>query len=121
MSNVSYQLAVREGRKVLWLDDDIRPMGIHLQTGSGGGKSSLLGKGIFFQDFHRGNPVCVIDAVGQTINYFLNKIGRRHPSEQSQLWPRIRYVDISGIGDHVVPMPLYYRLNTTDTHYAISQ
>lgn len=116
-----YRLEVADSARTLMLPDVIRPRGIHVQAGSGGGKSNLMGKLLAFQDMHRGNPTVVIDPVGQTINYFLNKVGRRHPKEQEQLWPRITYVNTAATGTHVVPWPLYYRLSPTDTHYDVSQ
>jgi hypothetical protein len=107
-----YQLAIRkeELSETALISDDARRSGIHLMAGSGHGKSRFLGRVLAFSDCYRGVPMVILDPVGETINQLLDKISRRDPDEQRQLWPRIRYVDMSGQGAYVTPFPLYYRL-----------
>lgn len=97
------------------LADDARRMPIFMAAGSGSGKSRLLGRLLAWRDFTRGLPVVVLDPHGMTIENLLDKLSRLPltvPVElRAQLWQRIRYVDMSGQSGHVVPFPLYYRLD----------
>ena len=107
-------------RKLLWLPDDARTMGIHIQAGKGSGKSRLMGRLIAWFDFIRGVPLVIFDPHGPTIDNFLDKITRMPRGIQERLWPRVLYVDMSGHSGQVIPFPLYYRLDT-ESLYEISQ
>lgn len=75
---------------------------------TGGGKSRLLRFRIF-QDMHRHIPTIVLDPTGGAISQFMDKVYRRSYGEQAQLWPRVRYVDMSGEDDYIIPFPLLVR------------
>ena len=105
---------------LLWLPDDARSMGIHVQAGKGSGKSRLMGRLIAWLDFIRGVPLVIFDPHGPTIDNFLDKVTRMPREIQERLWPRILYLDMSGRSGHVIPFPLYYRLGT-ESLYDISQ
>jgi hypothetical protein len=107
-------------KRLLWLLDDARSMGIHLQAGKGSGKSRLMGRVIAWLDFLRGVPTILFDPVGTSIDNFLDKMARLPRELQERLWPRVRYVDMSGQYGHVCPFPLYYRLGD-ESLYEISQ
>jgi hypothetical protein len=106
--------------KLLWLPDDARSMGIHIQAGKGSGKSRLMGRLIAWLDFIRGVPLVIFDPHGPTIDNFLDKLTRLPRELQERLWPRVLYVDMSGSSGYVVPFPLYYRLGN-ESLYDISQ
>lgn len=107
-------------RRLLWLPDNVRAMGIHLMAGKGSGKSRLMGRVIGWQDFVRGTPLVVFDPVGSTIDNLLDKLTRLPREYQERLWKRILYVDMAGSGPRVVPFPLYYRLGS-ESLYSIAQ
>jgi|GEM_PF-2316582 len=117
--------------KLLWVPDDARSSGVHISAGRGSGKSRMLGRLIAWEDFFRGFPVVLFDSVGGAIDNFLDKITLLPREYQQRLWPRVMYVDLSGVGaragtdagargKRVVPLPLYYRLGD-EPLYAISQ
>jgi hypothetical protein len=101
------------------LPDAYRTHGIHLVGGRETGKSWFMGRTLAYQDVSRGIPTVIIDPVGKVINYLLDKIGHQQRGLQEHLWPRIRYVDMSGREGAVIPYPLYYRL-ADETLYAIA-
>ena len=92
-------------RKLLWVSDRARRMGIHLVAGKGSGKSRMMGRIIAWLDFIKGIPQLVLDPVGGTIDNFLDKMLRLPQVVQEELWPRVTYVDMSGRGGRVIPMP----------------
>jgi hypothetical protein len=98
------------------LSHSARSMGIYLLAGRGSGKSRIQGRVIAWQDYIAGIPQVIIDPLGATIDNFLDKVLRflRYvpKSQHAQFWQRIRYVDMSGNADAVVPFPLYYRMGT---------
>src|SRR5215216_1665618 len=106
--------------KLLWLPDDARSMGIHIQAGKGSGKSRLMGRLIAWLDFVRGVPLVILDPHGPTIDNFLDKLTRMPRELQERLWQRVLYVDMSGQSGQVIPFPLYYRLGN-ESLYDISQ
>lgn len=107
-------------RNLLWINDQARSMGIHIQAGKGSGKSRLMGRIIAWLDFIRGVPHVIFDPHGTTIDNFLDRIVRQPKDIQEKLWPRILYVDMSGKSDSVIPFPLYYKLGG-ESLYEISQ
>jgi len=107
-------------RLFLWLADDVRDRGIRISAGKGTGKSRLIGRIIAWLDFIRGFPFVLFDPHGQSIDNFLDKITRMPREIQERLWPRVRYVDMSGKYNRVIPFPLYYRLGE-ESLYEISQ
>jgi hypothetical protein len=107
-------------QRLLWLPDHSRNMGIHLLAGRGSGKSRLMGRVIGWQDFIRGVPLIILDPAGPTIDNLLDKLTRLPATTQTQLWPRIVYVDMSGQGERIVPFPLLYRLGN-ESSFAVSQ
>lgn len=97
-------------RPTLAIPDEHRLRGISIHAGSGSGKSAMLGKSVSVQDFLRGLPQVILDPHGPLIDNFLLTIARLPSAVQRLLWPRVRYVDLSGKGDHVTAFPLLYRL-----------
>jgi len=106
--------------ELFWLPDSARNMGIHLMAGRGSGKSRLMGRVIGWQDFIRGFPLVIFDPVGSTIDNLLDKLLYFPKAIQEQLWKRIIYVDMSGKGERVVPLPLYYKFGD-ETDYEVAQ
>ena len=102
--------------QLLWLPDDARSMGIHIQAGKGSGKSRLMGRLIAWQDFIRGVPLIIFDPHGPTIDNFLDKLTLMPPKIQERLWPRVLYVDMSGRFGRVIPFPLYYRIGNENLY-----
>jgi hypothetical protein len=115
-STVSYEML----RRLFWLSDLIRALGIHLVAGKGSGKSRLLGRVIAWLDFMRETPLVILDPVGQTIDNFLDRLTRSPRKDREQLYQRVIYVDMGGCGGTAVGWPLYYRLGN-ESLYAISQ
>ncbi len=106
--------------KMIWVSDQARSMGIHLQAGKGSGKSRLMGRIIGFFDFIRGFPVVIFDPHGSTIDNFLDKLSSLPLGAQERLKRRVLYVDMSGKSGNVIPFPLYYRMGS-ESLYEISQ
>lgn len=100
-THVTQQLVIR---------DAARPRGVGIHAGSGSGKSAMLGKSLCLQDFLRGLPQVVFDPHGPLIDNFLLSVDALPPEAQRVLWPRVRYVDLSGKGERVTTFPLLYRL-----------
>jgi hypothetical protein len=115
-TTISHQMA----RRLLFLPDHARNMGIHLMGGKGSGKSRLMGRLIAWHDFLRGVPLVIIDPYGATIDNFLDKLTRLPAAHQQHLWSRVIYVDMSGGSGSVIPFPLYYRLGD-ESLYQMSQ
>lgn len=105
---------------VLRLPDTARSMGIYVLGGKGSGKSRLLGRVMAVQDCLRGVSQVVWDAAGSLIDNFLDKINRLPPAKQQAVWPRVRYVEMSGHFGRIVPWPLYTR-DPRDTLYTCAQ
>jgi len=110
MRSLNPSFSKKLGKKLLWLTDDERDKGIHIVAGKGSGKSRMLGRVISWFDFIRGNSVSIWDPHGPTIDNFFDKVTRMPKEIQERLWPRVRYIDMSGKSGNVVPFPLYYRL-----------
>ena len=115
-TKISYQ----RYKKLVWISDDARSMGIHVMAGKGSGKSRLMGRLIGWLDFIRGVPQVIFDPHGPTIDNFLDKIIRMPPEIQKKLWPRVLYIDMSGKEGSVIPFPLFYRFGQ-ESLYEISQ
>ena len=92
------------------LSDRARSMGVYLLAGKGSGKSRLMGRIIAFQDLVKGIPQVILEPNGPTIDNLLDKVLRLSPDLQARLWPRIRYVEMSGQRGQVTGWPLYYGL-----------
>lgn len=107
-------------KKLVWISDSARSMGIHLMAGKGSGKSRLMGRIIGWLDFIRGIPQVIFDPHGPTIDNFLDKMIRMPPKIQKRLWPRVLYVDMSGKAGRVIPFPLFYRFGQ-ESLYEVSQ
>lgn len=93
----------------LIIPDADRLRGIAIHAGSGSGKSAMLGKSLCLQDFLRGLPQVVFDPHGPLIDNFLLSIACLPKGVRRVLWPRVKYVDLSGKGTYVTPFPLLYR------------
>lgn len=117
---LNMQVAWRRFKKLVWISDEARSMGIHVMAGKGTGKSRLMGRLIGWLDFMRGVPQVIFDPHGPTIDNFLDKLVRMPPEIQRRLWPRVLYVDMSGKDGQVIPFPLFYRFGKEST-YEISQ
>lgn len=121
----SYRLALteQERKRSVSVTDDARTMGIHICAGRGSGKSRFMGRLLTYQDFVRGVPLVILDPGGPTIRNFLDKLiceGDRVGAAMKPFLRRVRYVDMAGTGDTVVPWPLYYRLYPGESLYRIA-
>lgn len=85
-----------------------RGRGIAIHAGKGSGKSALLGKSQCVQDFLRGVPQVVLDPHGPLVDNFLLAIAFMPRALRLELWPRVRYLDLSGT--QVATFPLLKRL-----------
>ena len=94
---------------------------LHLTGEAGSGKSRFLGRVLGWLLFLRGRPQVILDPTGGTIDNFFDKLVRLPRKDQERHWPRVRYVDMSGKGERVVPFPLYYRLSPNDSLFDVSQ
>lgn len=102
------------------LPDAARSMGMYILASRGAGKSRILGRVIAWQDCLRGVPQVIWDAAGGLIDNFLDKVRRLPVAHQAALWPRIRYVEMSGRFDRVTPWPFFFR-EPGDTLYECAQ
>lgn len=118
--NINPYIPRKLNRALLWIPDNSRSMGIHIQAGKGSGKSRMMGRLIAWLDFVRGVPLVIFDPHGPTIDNFLDKLTRMPREIQERLWHRVIYVDMSGRSGQVIPFPLYYRLGG-ESLYEISQ
>jgi hypothetical protein len=102
-----------------------RVMGLYMLAYRGSGKSRMLGRMIAMQDFLAGRPQVIIDAIGGTIDDFLDKFLRflQHlpKSEHRAFWERIVYIDMAGRDGFITPFPLYFRLGTETSLLEISE
>lgn len=105
--------------KPLRIPDGLRNKGIHCLASRGSGKSRLIGRELAFKDFYRGVATVLIDN-GDAIDNVLDKITRLPESERKKLWPRVRYINMAGMGDYIVPFPLYYRLGQ-ESDFAVAE
>jgi hypothetical protein len=103
------------------LSDACRSMVLSFWATKGAGKSRALGRIIGYQDFRRGVPGVIFDPIGGTIDNFLDKIGRLPLEQRSQLWKRVRYVNMNGQDGRVIPFPIYYRAYENEPVSAVSR
>lgn len=106
--------------RLLGLPDAGRGMAVRICAGRGAGKSRLMGRVIAFQDFVRGVPTIILDAVGSVIDNGFDKLIRLPKRAQQKLWERVRYVECAGLQGYVTAWPLYVR-HGDESLYAISQ
>lgn len=106
-------------KRLLWLPDQARSMGINLRGGKGSGKSTLMAMLAWF-DLIRSVPLVVIDPVGSVTDSLIFRICRLPREYQQKLWPRVKYVDMAARYGFVTPFPLYYRTRG-ESLYTISQ
>lgn len=97
-------------QQVVYLPDTTRSMGIYLVAGKGSGKSRLMGRIICWQDFLKVRAQVILDPNGPTIDNLLDKIARLPQAQREAALARIRYIDMSGKSGHIVPWPLYTRV-----------
>jgi hypothetical protein len=107
--------------KLAWIPDEARYNGVVVAGGEGSGKSRLMGRLLAFLDFLRGLPLFLVDPTGGTIDNFLDKLCRLPAHLQEAYWPRVIYVEMSGLFDAIVPFPLYYRLSAEESLETIAQ
>ena len=108
-------------QRLLWVSDRALLNKVHVMGEAGAGKSRWMGRVLAWLLFLRGIPQIILDPTGATIDNFLDKLIRLPREYQLQLWPRVRYVDMSGKGGYVTPFPLYYRLSSEDSLFDVSQ
>lgn len=118
---ISATIDWRVGKRLVWLSDSARHNKIHIMAESGAGKSRYMGRVLAWLLFLRHFPQVILDPTGGTIANLFDKLIRLPRKYQERLWPRIRYVDMSGRGSYVVPFPLYYRLDPDDSLFDVSQ
>ena len=94
---------------------------LHQMGEAGSGKSRFLGRVLCWLRFRYCHPQVILDPTGGTIDNFFDKLIRLPRERQEQLWPRVRYVDMSGKGGYVVPFPLYHPLSPNDSLFDVSQ
>ena len=87
--------------------DATRDRGIHIVAGSGSGKSLWMGL-LATWDLFRGTPQIVFDPAGAVIDAVLLNIAQLPKRQRKRLWPRVRYVDMSGRSDPVPRWPLLF-------------
>jgi len=107
--------------RLLWVPDTARRNKIHIMAESGAGKSRFLGRVLAWLLFLRRTPQVILDPTGGTVMNLLDKVIRLPRSYQEHLWPRLRYVDMSGGGGYVVPFPLYHRMAPSESLFDVSQ
>lgn len=107
-------------RQLLWIPDGGRTMGVHIMGSKGTGKSRLLGRVFSWFDFRRNFPLVLFDPDGSAIDNFLDKVLRLPPEKQDEACERILYVNVSGMGGSVIPMPLLVR-HGSEQPFEISQ
>ena len=117
---LNMQMDWQRFKRLVWISDDARSMGIHIMAGKGSGKSRLMGRLIGWLDFIRGVPQIIFDPHGPTIDNFLDKFLYLPPEVQRRLWSRVLYIDMSGKEGSVIPFPLFYRFGE-ESLYEISQ
>lgn len=119
---IFYQLGIawKRFKRLIWITDEARSMGIHIMAGKGSGKSRLMGRVIAWLDFIRGVPQVIFDPHGPTIDNFLDKILYMPQEIQKEFWKRVLYVDMSGKDGKIIPFPLFYRFGNENL-YEISQ
>lgn len=100
--------SVLRGR--LTIPDADRVRGIAIRAGSGSGKSVFLGRVLCFQSLLRFVPQVVLDPHGPLVDNILLAVGMLPLEVRQRLWPRVKLIDMSGKGPHVVSFPLLYRL-----------
>jgi hypothetical protein len=131
LASIVFYLAVVGKNKILpapwggkgstFISDSARLMGTFFVAGRGSGKSTVMGRGIAFQDFLRQVPIVMIDPTGSAIDYFLDEIIRSVPPQYHQKCvERIIYVDLSGDSGYVNPLPLYFKFGN-ESLYEVSQ
>ena len=108
-------------RRMLWISLDALRNKLHIMAEAGAGKSRFMGRILAWLLFLQGIPQVILDPTGGTVANFLDKIIRLPREQQARLWPRVRYVDMSGKGKYVEPFPLYYRISPDDSLFDISQ
>lgn len=98
----------RLSKRVIFPDNQ-RNRGLHLVAASGSGKSLALGY-LAYLDLLRGTPQIILDPMGQAVDALLLRVSQLPRSERRLLWPRIRYIDMSGRTDRPPRWPLLFEL-----------
>src|SRR5215211_1037967 len=95
----------------LYLEDDARSGGIHIQGTRGSGKSTLASL-IGLADFYRGYAVVIFEFQGGLIEQLIWRLRKLDFSREvrNRLLDRITYVDMSGQSGRVFGWPLLYKL-----------
>lgn len=91
------------------IPDSSRDRGIHVVAGSGSGKSLWMGL-LSTLDLLRGVPQVVFDPAGQMIDAILLNIAQLTKRQRRSIWPRVRYLDMSGRRDPIPQWPLLFQL-----------
>jgi hypothetical protein len=107
-------------RRLAYLSDDARALGINIVAAKGTGKSRLIGRFLLPQHAYGNIPTILIDPIGETINNFLSKLTELPQSYQEKIWQRVVLLDLAGRGGNVPGLPLYYGLGD-ESLYRIAQ
>src|SRR3954462_2916595 len=78
-----------------------RNVGIGVSGTRGVGKSTLLFLITWLDAIIYDRPLVAILPISQVFDLFATQVSLRHPKEQATIWPKVRYVPMSGY--QVVP------------------
>lgn len=109
LPNLSAQLPRSIRQQGIYLPDQSRSMGTRIVAGKGAGKSRLAGRMITYSDLLRGVPQVILDPVGGLSNNLLDKLWRLPEPTQSEVGTRLRWYDMAGTSNRIMPLPLLYR------------
>src|SRR6266540_4067219 len=85
-----------------------RDEGTRILAGRGTGKSILLSR-IAMHDFAVCNRGTAVYDTGHTIDNILLDIAAQPAAIRQQLWKRVRYVNMGGMDDRIIPWPILFR------------
>jgi len=106
-------------QRLFTLDDSALRNGMRIVGGPGAGKSRLMGRAIARQALLRGQPQVIIDPTGGIVSNLIDSIASFPQEIRRLLWKQLVYVDVAAT-DYVVPTPLYYQADPSETLFAVA-